>query len=251
MKKAFLTIALAAFAFAANAQLVIGANLGFGGTSSNSVNTNTTGGTTTTTEITGPKSFNFYLMPKIGYQINEKMQAGVILGFSHETNTRTLTAAIAPSLWGASNYEGTMKTSQNTINVTPFFRYNVVELNNLTLFCEAGIPIVISPAEKTVVEESGDQLLTGNHVTSTTEISNNKITSFGLTITPGLNYALNEHLSMDLYFNAISLGFNLTKTHTSVDNFENDETVDTDLNWGLNVRTLPMATVGFGINYAF
>lgn len=248
MKKVFLTIALAAFAFAANAQLVIGANLGVNGSSNSSVNTNTFGGVTTTTETTGPKTLDFYFMPKIGFQFNEKMSAGVILGFSHSNTTTNRVTPWDPSLWGATNYVGTMTTSYNTINVTPYFRYNAAELNNFTLFIEASVPIELKTADKTVLNEEGDVL--GTHVTVNREGTDNKYTSIGFNVTPGLNYALNDHLSMDLYFNAISLGFNVTKTHTSVDNFENDETVDTDINWGLNIRTLP-AVVSFGINYAF
>lgn len=251
MKKVILTLTLAAFAFAANAQFIVGGNLGFGGNSNSSVNTNTTGGTTTTTEITGPKDFNFYIMPKFGYQINDKMSAGIILGFSHYNDVRTLTSPIAPSLWGSTEYTGTWTTNYNMINVTPYFRYNAMELNNLTLFVEASIPIAFKTADKTVVEEEGNELLTGNHLTVTTEGTDNRYTSFGLNITPGLNYALNDHLSLDVYFNAINLGFSVVKTHTSVDNFENDETVDTDLNWGLNIHSLPTAAVSFGINYAF
>ena len=248
MKKVFLTLTLAAFALAANAQIIVGGNLGINGSSNKSVNTNSFGGTTTTTEVTGPKSMDFYIAPKIGYQINEKMSAGIILGFSSESTTRTLTTPWDASLWGATNYDGTMKLSTSYITFKPYFRYNVAEMNNLTFFCEASIPVTIKNADKLVVDESGD--VAGSHKTATTTGLDDKYTSFGLDVTPGFNYALNDHLSLDLYLNAINLGFNIMKTKTSTDNFEKDETVVTDINWGLNVHSLPAAAVSFGINYA-
>ena len=249
MKKALFTLALAAFAFAANAQLIIGGNIGINGTTNNNVTTNTIGGTTTTTEIAGPKTMNFYIAPKIGYQLNEKMSLGIILGFDRQNITRDSWGPVDPTLWGATNYVGTRKMSYNTITITPYFRYNAMKLNNLTLFCEASIPVSIKTADKIVVNEEGD--VAGTHVTATTTTIDNKVTSFGLTITPGFNYALNEHLSLDMYLNAINLGFIMSKTKTSADSFENNVSVDTDINWGLNIHTLPTAAVSFGINYAF
>ena len=43
----------------------------------------------------------------------------------------------------------------------------------------------------------------------------------------------------------------MSKTKTSADNFENNISVDTDIDWGLNIHSLPSAVVSFGINYAF
>lgn len=249
MKKVLLTIALAAFAFAANAQLIVGGNLGINGSTSNNVTTNTIGGTTTTTEVAGPKTLDFYIAPKIGYQLNEKMSAGIILSFDRNSSTRDSWGPYDPALWGATNYVGTREMSYNTIGITPYFRYNAMKLNNLTLFCEAAIPVTIKTADKIVVNEEGDVL--GTHITATTTNIDNKVTSFGLTITPGFNYALNEHLSLDMYLNAINLGFIMSKTKTSADNFENNISVDTDIDWGLNIHSLPSAVVSFGINYAF
>ena len=177
------------------------------------------------------------------------MSLGIILGFDRQNITRDSWGPVDPTLWGATNYVGTRKMSYNTITITPYFRYNAMKLNNLTLFCEASIPVSIKTADKIVVNEEGD--VAGTHVTATTTTIDNKVTSFGLTITPGFNYALNEHLSLDMYLNAINLGFIMSKTKTSADSFENNVSVDTDINWGLNIHTLPTAAVSFGINYAF
>ena len=258
MKKAFLTIALAAFAFAANAQLFVGGNLGFGmgnGTLSHSYPTG--GGTTTVTYDNAggmngftPNDFNFYIMPKIGYQLNDKMAAGIILGYSSSKTTEVRTTTYDPYFILTTDYKGTEVKNNSTLTFTPFFRYNLMELNAFTLFCEAAIPISISPAEKTVITESGVNVL-GQQKEITTTIENNKATSFGLTITPGLNYKFNEHLNMDLYFNAINLGFMVYNNEYSRDNFQNDLWKSSRTEFGLDIHSLPTAAVGFGINYVF
>lgn len=245
MKKLFLTIAISFMALAANAQIIIGGNIGFGMTNGNTVTTTTIGGTETTVTVDNPSTSNFYIMPKIGFGINEKMSAGIILGYSTTTATRFLNAAPI----GATNYEGWRKVTNNSINITPYFRYNAASLNNFTLFCEAALPIAISPETAIKNYESYD--LAGNHVETNVDNKGAKQTSFGITVTPGLNYALNSHLSMDIYFNAIGLGYITTKT-TTVNETPAAKVVDvdTDNDFGFNVRTLP-AAVTFGINYAF
>lgn len=251
MKKVFLTIALAAFAFAANAQLFVGANLGFNTSNGTSQTVYTSGNTTVTTDGVLPSSTDFYFMPKIGYQLNDKMAAGIILGYSSSTTVTTLTNPYGPL---ANNYEGTRTVASSTLNFTPFFRYNLMELNNFTLFCEAAIPIRISPAEKINEHEEYDNTVTNKHITEDVNIEGWATTSYGLTITPGLNYKLSDNLNMDLYFNAIGLGFTMTNsTRTQNDVIVNgDQQVDTrnTTDFGFNVRTLP-AAVGFGINYVF
>lgn len=256
MKKAFLTIALAAFAFAANAQLFVGGNLGFNTNSGTQQVVTTTGNTTVTVDSKLPASTNFYFMPKIGYQINDNMAAGIILGFSSTTDVRTLGMAETNVLVehpSARNFDGTATEVANTINITPFFRYNLMELNAFTLFCEAAIPIRISPASKETFKYEYDytEVLSGNtqHV-AVEEVHNGwATTSYGLTITPGLNYKFNEHLNMDLYFNAIGLGFTMTNSTRTVENNANKQvTTRNSTDFGFNFRTLPTA-VGFGINY--
>ena len=252
MKKVLLTLAVTCFAFAANAQLVIGGNLGFG--MSNGTNTFTsaivTPATTTTTTTDLPKTVNFYIMPKIGFNINEKMSAGIILGYS-STSTTTINKypdyTLVPL---GTDIVRTTKVSTSEINVTPYFRYNVTTLNNFTFFCEAAVPIAISPAQKTHYELTYNEA--GAAKSETGDLEGAKYTSFGVTVTPGLNYALNDHLNMDIYFNAIGLGFNhrVTTTVTKYPNGDTDTDVDATNTFGLNVRTLP-AGVGFGINYVF
>ena len=93
MKKAFLTIALAAFALAGNAQFLIGANLGFGMFNGSTDFTRIQGENTSTwtmpNAIANPEPLSYdnlketmtlSVMPKIGYMIGEKMQVGLAFG---------------------------------------------------------------------------------------------------------------------------------------------------------------------------
>lgn len=174
MKKILLTLALAAFAMTANAQLVIGGNI-----NANHDNWHTTdyaSGTTTN---------SFTIMPKVGYQLNENMQIGAQLGWQYDYtrsyfgNADTYTST---SMTGASG--------QPTIWFNPYFRYNVANWKNFTVFAEAQLRL-------------GLHLESSNYTSATSTTVNNgdNYTSFGLTIVPGLNYSLSEHFSMDLYVN--------------------------------------------------
>ena len=78
MKRVILTIALAAFTFAANAQFIIGGNVGF----------NTTGGTdnfeantVAAYDVPLTQTNRLTIAPTISYVINDNMQAG--LGISY------------------------------------------------------------------------------------------------------------------------------------------------------------------------
>lgn len=251
MKKVLLTLAVTCFAFAANAQLVIGGNIGFGMDNGTNVLTSKTVSPATTTTLTTdlPKTVNFYIKPKIGFNINEKMSAGIILGYGTSIETRTYDWA--PGIpFTATEIVRTEKITTSEISVTPYFRYNVTTLNNFTFFCEAAVPIAISPAQKTHTELTyKDGTATVNQ---TVDVDGVKYTSFGVTVTPGLNYALNDHLNMDIYFNAIGLSFihRTATTLTTYPNGDTDENVNTTNDFGFNVRTLP-AAVAFGINYVF
>lgn len=256
MKKVFLTFALVVFAFAVNAQIIVGGNLGIVTHNSTSVETTIQPTGTTTEETFNPKTFNFYIMPKIGFQIDDRMSAGLIFGYEMSNRRTVLTyptdadplmynAAVSHTL---TDYAGTNKWASTQISICPYFRYNLIEFNDLTLFAEAEVPVTIHPAEKTDIYEEG--VYGGSRHTVETHILNNKRLTLGVMLIPGLNYAFNDHLSMDIYFNAISLGYAMIKTTTSIDNFDKNEEVTTEHDLGFNVRSLPDG-VSFGINYAF
>ena len=92
MKKILLTLALAAFAFTANAQFVVGGNVGID--HSSRANDDYSRGTTNT---------NISILPKVGYQLNDQMQVGIQLGWDYNYN-RWYGASAPSGAIGATDY---------------------------------------------------------------------------------------------------------------------------------------------------
>ena len=213
MKKVLLTLALAAFAMTANAQIVLGGNVGF------DHNGNSTGDYSNTANTT------FSFMPKIGYWLNEDMQVGIQLGCDYNY-TRNYA--------GDNNNDHYASNTQWMWKFAPYFRYNLTSWNNFTVFCEAQLGLGITPKsswKNTVANTSGD----GN-------VSNLNI---NFNVVPGLNYALTEKISLDAYFDILGLYYSLDKTTTET---AAGDVINRDHNWGLiaNMNAQPLLGVGVG-----
>lgn len=219
MKKVLLTLALAAFAFTANAQWVIGGNI-------NATHENTH----TTDYVTGTTTNHFSIMPKIGYWLNENMQIGAQVGWAYDYK-RTYNG-------DADTYTSTSKTGtsgQPTIVIAPYFRYNVANWKKFTIFAEAQLNIGLHM-------ESSNY----NTVGSTTTDNGDNYTSFGLNVVPGLNYALSEHCSFDLYVNL----FRCYAEFATAENWGSHKYgIGADMNAQSIQNHLNIFTLGF--NYAF
>ena len=89
MKKVFLTVALAAASLAASAQVYVGGEVGFW--------RNTDGNHT-----------NFNIKPEIGYNLSDKWDLGIGIGFNHD-------------YYGMGEYDGQTlsKTKANSFEVDP------------------------------------------------------------------------------------------------------------------------------------
>ena len=181
MKKILLTLALAAFAFTANAQLVIGGNIGIDHNSRAHAD-DYASVSTTTTDIT--------VLPKIGYQLNKDMQVGAELGWGYNY-TRRYTGA------GDDSY---ISDPTSRIVIAPYFRYNFATWKKFNLFCEATLNFTLG------LESTTHTFVAGNE---TTVKNGDNYTSIGINVVPGLNYAFNKSFSMDLYVNLASLGWTM------------------------------------------
>lgn len=210
-----MTIALAAFAFAANAQFVIGGNVAVG---HDNIHIDNYVDGTTTTDIS--------IMPKIGYWLNDKMQVGAQLGWSMSYEREYMGSE---SDYTSGTYSG--------ITFAPYFRYNVANWKNFTVFCEA-------QGNLTIGFDAEVYYHVGNVETTTT--NPNGYTQLGLAVVPGLNYALSEHFSLDLYINLA--GLYLTNI-----SYEGGATHQ----WGLGVNMDSQSlfnhfnNFAIGFNYAF
>lgn len=237
MKKVFLTLALAAFAFAANAQFVVSGSLNF---NHNGIK-NTLDGDEYWTGAPN-KSTGFGIDLKGGYQINDQWQVGVMLGFDMGTTV------IEDDLTGAGsvNYTETDKTHMFGFGV--YGRYDFLQFKKLNVFAEAQLAMGIGGG-KNEIETAG------------TTVSTDHPKDFALTIAvvPGVSYKLTDNLSADLYLNFIGLGFSMAKQTTKTTNASGSEIddVNTISSFGLNatcyqddINTL-FNNVSLGFTYRF
>lgn len=181
MRKLFITLALVAFAMTANAQWVLGGQVALGHNGAH--DDNFTVGSNANTFMT--------IMPKVGYQLNDNMQVGVLFGLEYNYN-RNYT-----SLAGSEDDYNSWR--QSTINIAPYFRYNVLQWRSFTLFCEAQLAL-------------GLHMESHNYnATTDTETDNaDDFTSLGISVVPGLNYSLSDKVSLDLYCNLARLAADFT-----------------------------------------
>ncbi len=250
MKKLFLTIAMVAFAMAANAQFVISGQLGF----------NTTGGNThyeaiapltTTYDVPANKSTDFTFAPSIGYMLNDNMQVGASLIYTMRSTTNYTAAPYF------ANYEAWNLDKQSMFGIAPYFRYYFAQAGNFKFFCEAELAFLVMPkshfhyVNTTPAPAGFDDEGDGNISASVISLS----------ITPGVNYKFNDNWSADCYIDLAGLAF----THTSMKTYAGfgatnpDEliTTDVDNSFGLNVNAAPQTlnahfgNFRVGIHYHF
>lgn len=229
MKKVLLTLALAAFAFAANAQLIVTGQLGFSNNGGSTYNKTVLGGTTT--EATRPADIytTITFMPAVGYKLSDKMQVGVGLGLTYNYSKEF--DVVNPGFAYTAAYdkaEDWLTTSSLDFSIAPYFRYYLMEMGNFNFFCEAAISLSFNGnpafhAFSTKIDGIHDAVDTtyaiayhGPAVAGTTFKETQSSGSLAVSVVPGVNYKFNEKLSADLYLNVIGLGFThtWTKNHT-------------------------------------
>ena len=185
MKKILLTLALAAFAFTANAQFVIGGNIGFSHDADYDDNYTAAYGSQANTDIT--------ILPKVGYQLNDDMQIGAQLGWNYNYTRNYMGAK-----------DSYTSTPQSAIVIAPYFRYNLLKWKKFNVFCEAAISFELGLESKT------HTFVNGSEVTGSPVKNGDNYTSFGIGVVPGLNYAFSNSFSMDIYVNLASIYWNAT-----------------------------------------
>ena len=211
MKKLVLTFAVIfATITAANAQLFIGGNLGLGVSSLGK--SETTGGATTVT-VDPINTLSFNIVPRIGYNLNDKMAIGLDLYFGMN-NTKY------PD--GYYLNETDHKVSATSFGADLFFRYYAIEVGQFSVFAEANAGLMMG--------NGSEEYKTGN---TTTTIDAPKTTDIFVGIIPGISYKVNEKLQFDAYLGLCELCFthNVTKTETNNTTTTNS---DNQFNLGIN-----------------
>ena len=222
MKKALLTITLAAFAFAANAQFIVGGQIGF----------NTTGGNDNvaansflnTDEYSVPNTqFNgLTIAPVFSYVINDNMQVGIQIAYTWNSTKTFVPAAYVL------DKEAWTKDVNSTFGIAPYFRYYFANADKFNFFCEAQLGWNTTSRGKTTTFSN----MTGTDVTTETT-GNTKFSSVAFTIVPGVNYRISEKFSADLYIDLAGLYFNHNTIKTygalTANGWDDDMLVDTDV----------------------
>lgn len=222
MKKVLLTLALAAFAFAANAQFVIGGQIDV---NHNGNATGDFGNTATTT---------FTFMPKVGYCLNDNMQIGLNFGMAYNY-TRNYD--------GDNNNDHYFSNTGKMYLAAPYFRYNFAQWKNFKVFCEAQLALAMIPKNSW-----------NNNTLGTSGEGNTKTTAINFNVVPGLNYAITDHISLDVYVNLLGLYYNYVTTTTTIAGTDIvDKTHDYGFMANMSAETINNHFNNFtiGFNYAF
>ena len=145
MKKILLTLLVTVCTLTANAQFYVGGEAGLW-------------------RNTDKNNTDFTLHPDFGYELNEKWDLGLGLGFTH-------------------NYDGKTKhngyTKHNTFEINPYARWTFANLGPVNLFLEMGFGI-----ESYKVKKGNDDV----------EVKGKAQTAWNLGVKPGLSIDVAKHL---------------------------------------------------------
>lgn len=225
MKKALLFFAVVAFAFTANAQFFVGGNLGLHRDASGAAYDGKTYGAKDV-------NFDFTFAPKVGYQINDAFQVGAKFLWNRFD-------ALSYSALLTDDYKVDYKDNHyiNMFGFGIFARYNVYNTGSLTVFCEADLSMLFGTWKNSRTYVDGE----GADAT----VDGAKTTTFGVGITPGLNYAFNEHFSMDLYLDLLGISYSKYSVKAATD----DKYVKNTREFNLLSEQNGILSIGF--NYIF
>lgn len=228
MKKVFLTLAFVAAAFFCQAQLFVGGSLGIGTGGGSSTETTTSGSETETVEAKAPKTFSFSINPTLGYMLNDKLGAGITLGYGIYNTTEK-----------GEDYKHVAKSP--SWEIAPFVRYILADWNAVSLY--ADFVIGLSGNKEKYIAEG-----TQGGTAYNTETEGPKTFNFGVSVVPGLAYNLTDNISVNANVNLLSLGYQMSKTtmiETSYFNDDKVETINKTNAFGLGVNKPTAVEIGF------
>lgn len=203
MKKVLFMLAFAGFAMAANAQFILGGQLGLSTGSSNTHHEKI--GALADFDQPTSSSFDFTFAPTISYVLNEKMQVGVGLSLTLGSNTMYGPAAVY-----ALDKEMWSKTSSTSFGVSPYFRYYFAKAGKFNFFCEAALGLFINSRDKI---HDFDNTVTPNYDKEYNGATSS--TQFVVSIVPGVNYKINDKWSADCYIDLAGIAF----VHSATKNY--------------------------------
>lgn len=224
MKKIVFSLIFAAFAFSANAQLVISANIG-GSMTSGTVNTTThvtvVTDSTATTDTPLEKNTAFTAGLKVGYKFG-RFQAGISGAFcSSSIENQPLDPSFVPMVGQSIPTfvtTGTMSTKNSSITVAPYLRYDVIQAGDVALFLElcGSFTKTNNPIHSADIHNAGPMGVSIDTVI-TNQPRPHSSTSIGVSVVPGLSWQLSKHCGIDLYMDFLALAYTATTSyHTDI-----------------------------------
>lgn len=217
MKKVFVTLALIGAVMAGNAQITkgkffINGSLGFTSTSSSRE--------TAAGKNDQPGHTMLDFSPKAGYYITDNIAVGLGLVYTMETDNKLNGSNTAPGV--------TTERSTATLNIAPYLRYSMPMTEKFGFFMDLLVPIgSVTRSEK---------------VTSGTAPSDIKGSSFGVSLTPGVQWFVKDNLSLEATLGGLKYSSSVVDASSSG---ATDKT--TTSSFGLTFGT----AASFGISFYF
>ena len=264
MKKVLLSLAVVFGMIAsANAQLVVGGGINFGG-GVKSDKTSTAGATSKTS------NFNFGISPKVGYLINEKLEVGASLGLSYNENTNyaQICNMADPANPGKAKNVKESKNPYFSWAIKPYARYRFFEVNGFGFWLEGVLSLGTSTEGLTKYYAYGSATeydpystydVTGWRDAAGAKAANDlqkpaghKYSKFNgyFKVQPVITYTINEHWVLDLQLELLS--FNIGGSVENTVASTGAPTVTTnDFTWGLGLFQHDPQGLTFGVSYKF
>lgn len=263
MKKVLLTLAVAFGMIAsANAQLVIGGGIEFGG-SLNAQKTN--GGYGAQYKQT---DFNFGFTPKVGYIINDKIEVGgvLMLGYNETLQYTQIQDISDPANPGEFKNVKDWKRGRFEWAIRPYARYRCLEYKGFGLWIEgwAGLGTSTEGRRHLYAYGSDTEVDAGGNWRSSdaADLGNktpdgHKYSKFNgeFYVHPVLTYTVNEHWIIESTLSFLSLGISgyvEKETNRGTDAAGNDADItdtNNEFNWGLGV--MQGRVISLGVAYKF
>ncbi len=222
----FLPLALLlSLASTAVAQFYVGGSFGFSTTIDNEKTKLKLDKTSPVASETSRYSFHF--SPEVGYVVDPKVLVGATLSFARDRA-----------------FDGTEEAYQanaaNSFSLAPHFQYTFLSVKGFGIYARAMMPVGYKT--KSAETKLGKK---------TTTVDEPGVFSWGIGISPGLNYMINEHLLLFTRLDIFSLSYNL-----EVSSHENDmaEQTKTKHNFGIGLDGALMRKIGsisIGMSYSF
>ena len=167
------------------------------------------------------QSTSLTLLPKVGYNFNDKFQVGLNFGLTCVSGTDYFQAGYSDFALELLDYENWSHSSAVGWRVAPYLRYSFAKFGKFTAFVEGEVALYgLGRGKLHEYEHIGDVIHDDEY------IGNNSSFGVDINVVPGLNFAFCPKFSADLYIDLLSLGFS-SKTTTEYQN-QTDEIVRTD-----------------------